>query len=283
MAGARSSFEQEMHDGNASSSDAPELSSPETVSMGKRLRKSRIPCFGILPNWNDYPVEVRQKILKASRICYPGPVYEEIFLAAGKECFPGNYYLFLGNKIAQTNLFQFLEIPHPRTRIYRGRDLSRLIEKDFRYPFLGKTPVGSSQGRGVFLLSGSDDLAVYLSGHNPAYIQEYFPLQRDLRVVVIGGHVVHAYWRIHPEDNFRNNVAQGGTISFSQIPEEALRFARRVARRCGFEEAGLDICEHGGEYYILEANMAFGPEGFRKQGLDINECIAALFDSGVIF
>ncbi len=260
----------------------PDPPAPETVSLGKRLRKSMVPCLGINANWSDYSEEDRRRILGAGKICYPGPVYEGIFLAAGKECFPKNYYHFLGNKIAQTNLFQLLDIPHPRTRIYYGRKRQNAIEDEFGYPFLGKTPVGSSQGKGVFLIGGPDRLAAYLAGHNPAYIQEFLPIDRDLRAVVIGGHVVHAYWRIHREGNFRNNVAQGGAISFMRIPEEALRFARHVAHRCGFDEAGLDICEYQGTWYVIEANMAFGVEGFRQRGLDINETIGALFDSGVI-
>ena len=91
--------------------------------------------------------------------------------------------------------------------------------------------------------------------------------------------LVHAYWRIHGEGDFRNNVSRGGTISFENIPAAALDFAVDAARRCGFDEVGLDICEHAGKYYVLEANMVFGQEGFRKKELDIHQIIAELFDS----
>ena len=251
------------------------------VSLGKRLRKS-IDCFGINPNWSDYPEDIRRKILGSEKICYPGPVYAEIFAAAGKEIFPRNYYHFLGNKIAQTNLFQFLDIAHPKTRIYYGRNRSRAIEADFRYPFLAKAPVGSSQGRGVFLIRSAEELFEYLEAHNPAYIQEFFPIERDIRAVVIGGAVVIAYWRIAREGDFRNNVSQGGRICFENVPEAALDFARRVAARCGFDEAGLDICEHADRYWVLEANMVYGLEGFRGKGLDIYEELAKAFDCGAI-
>ena len=91
------------------------------------------------------------------------------------------------------------------------------------------------------------------------------PLSRDLRVVVIKGRVIHAYWRIHQPGEFRNNVAQGGTISFDAIPDEALHFAADAAARCGFDEVGLDICHARGRYYVIEANMVFGREGFRQR------------------
>jgi len=250
---------------------------PPMISLGKRLRKSPVRCVGVKPNWCDYPEEWQTEIVSAKKICYPGPVYGRIFEAAGLKIFPRNYYHFLGNKIAQTDLFNLLEIPHPRTGIYYGRDRLRRIEGDFPYPLIAKTPVGSSQGRGVFLIHGPKDLSKYLETHNPAYIQEYLSTDRDLRAVVIGGRLVHAYWRIHREGDFRNNVAQGGAISFENIPAAALDFAVQTARKCGFDEAGLDICEFAGKYLVLEANMVYGQEGFRKKDLDIYKMIADLF------
>lgn len=252
---------------------------PRGISLGKRLRKSSIRCVGVKPNWSDYPEELQREILMAEKIYYPGPVYCEILEAAGLSVFPRNYYHFLGDKIAQTDLFNLLEIPHPRTGIYYGRDLSERIENDFSYPFVAKTPIGSSQGEGVFLVRRPEELSRYLRTHNPAYIQEYLPIERDLRVVIICGRLVHAYWRIHTQGDFRNNVSQGGTISFEDIPAATLNFALRAASRCGFDEVGLDICRHAGKYWVLEANMVFGQEGFRKKDLDIHKIIADLFDS----
>jgi len=251
---------------------------PRLISLGKRLRKSSIRCLGVKPNWSDYPEDLRRAIVSAEKICYPGPVYSEIFEAAGLRVFPRNYYHFLGNKIAQTDLFNLLEISHPRTKIYYGRNRLKRIERDFPYPFVAKTPLGSSQGRGVFLIRRPEDLSQYLETHNPAYIQEYLATDRDLRAVVIGARLVHAYWRIHREGNFRNNVAQGGAISFENIPAAALDFAVRTAVKCRFDEVGLDICEHAGKYFVLEANMVYGQEGFRKKDLDIHRIIADLFD-----
>ncbi|MEM5786542.1 MAG: hypothetical protein AAGU11_04440 [Syntrophobacteraceae bacterium] len=260
----------------------PNSTRPKLVSLGKRLRKSSIACFGISPNWSDYPEEVRESITAAEKIYYPGPTYESILTASGKAIFPRNYYPLLGNKIIQTELFQLLDVPHPRTRIYYGKEPSARILHDFGYPFVAKIPVGSSQGKGVFLITARAGLAEYLASNNPAYIQEFYPIERDLRVVLIGGRIVNAYWRIHRDGDFRNNVSQGGTIDFEDIPEAALDFARSVALRCGFDEVGLDICEYEGTYWVLEANMVFGLEGFREKGLDIHEILANLAEEGAI-
>jgi ribosomal protein S6--L-glutamate ligase len=100
-------------------------------------------------------------------------------------------------------------------------------------------------------------------------------------VVVLGGAIAHAYWRIHGQGEFRNNISRGGSVSFEDIPPEALAFAEFVARRCGFDEVGLDISEHRGKYCVLEANMVFGHEGFKKKGLDICQAIANSIDSTI--
>lgn len=252
------------------------------VSLGKRLRAGSVPRLGINPNWCGYTEEERRQIAGAGKVFYPGPVFEQIIRASGSEVFPCNYYYFMGNKIAQTELFQLLEIPHPRTLIYYGRKRLRKIVEDFAFPFIAKTPIHSSQGLGVFLINNENDLAGYLEKHNPAYIQDFLPLNRDLRVVLIGGRVVHAYWRIHCPDDFRNNVSRGGRVSFEDIPQSALDFAGSVALRCRFDEVGLDICEHQDSYLVLEANMAYGLKGFRQKGMDIRKIIGELADEGVI-
>ena len=253
------------------------------ISLGKRMRASpSFRCCGVQPNWDDYPGDVKRAIVDAEEIFYPSPLYEDIFRSLGKETYPRNYAAFLGNKIRQTNLFQLLGLAHPRTRIYYGRNRPARICSDFPYPFVAKTPVGSSMGHGVYLIQCEAELANYLNSHRPAYIQEYFPLTRDLRVVLIKGRVVNAYWRIHQPGEFRNNVAQGGEISFDDIPDEALDFAVEVAGKCGFDEVGLDICRVDGRFYVIEANMVFGLEGFRRRGLDLLEVLADLEKDGLL-
>jgi len=86
--------------------------------------------------------------------------------------------------------------------------------------------------------------------------------------VVIGGEVVHAYWRKSPEGEFRTNVFCGGKILLEKVPAEAIELARQAARACRWNDVGVDICRHAGRYYVIEANMKYGREGFRKAGID---------------
>lgn len=237
-------------------------------------------CLGVHPNWDDYGDDEKRAIRQAPTLYYPSRLYEELFRAGGKEVFPRNYYAFMGNKIRQTQLFQLLDVPHPRTGIYYGRDREERILADFSFPFVAKTPVGSSQGRGVWRVEDSCALTAYVSEHNPAYVQEYLPIDRDLRVVLLAGRVVHAYWRIARPGDFRNNVSCGGRICFDAIPQAALDFARWVANVCRFDEVALDLCRHHGRWWVLEANMAYGLEGFHRRGLDIYQIFRELDEGG---
>ena len=157
------------------------------VALGKRLRHSPlVHTLGLRPNISDYS-EIELDLLRnADTIYYPSTLYEDIFLALGKRVFPANFYRYMGDKIKQTELFTLLGIPHPRTRIYRDTPRVSQILADFSFPFIAKIPRGSSKGRGVFLIRSREDLQDYLQDYAPAYIQEYLPIDRDLRVVLVG-------------------------------------------------------------------------------------------------
>ncbi|MEJ2365198.1 MAG: RimK family alpha-L-glutamate ligase, partial [Deltaproteobacteria bacterium] len=143
-------------------------------------------------------------------------------------------------------------------------------------------PRCSSQGRGVFLILKLADLKGYYKTSDLAYIQEYLPIDRDLRIVLLGGKVAHAYWRIARPGEYRSNVSLGGRISFHHINNGPLRFAEEVARRCKFDEVGLDICICQGNYVVLEANMVYGLKGFEKAGLNIYRLLTERVTAGTV-
>ncbi|UCE81845.1 MAG: ATP-grasp domain-containing protein [Deltaproteobacteria bacterium] len=253
------------------------------IALGKRLRHSPlVQSLGLHPNIEDYSETELELLRSAGTIYYPTSLYEDVFLSLGKRVFPANYYRYMGDKIKQTELFTLLDIPHPHTRIYGSRQETHQIPTDFPFPFIAKIPRGSSKGRGVFLIRTQRDLQSYLKRCSPAYIQEYLPIDRDLRIVLVGAKVVHAYWRIARPGEFRTNVSLGGRISLRDIPSTALRLAERVARLCKFDEVGLDLCNCNGEYLVLEANMVYGLKGFAAAGLDIYQLLSQRVSDGDI-
>ena len=239
--------------------------------------------LGVRPNFSDYSKKDRALIRQAEKIYYPSAFYADLFDAMGMPTFPSYHtYKCVQDKIKQTALFTMLNIPHPRTHVFYGKRQKAAIHQSFSYPFIGKTPRGSAMGRGVFLIRDESELKSYLDQNRPAYIQEYLPIDRDLRIVVIGNKVVHAYWRITPAGDFRSNLAVGGSISFEDIPAEAVHLARRTAARCGWDDVGIDICVNNGKFYVLEANMKYGKEGFRAAGIEYTRLMESMIENGEI-
>jgi ribosomal protein S6--L-glutamate ligase len=45
---------------------------------------------------------------------------------------------------------------------------------------------------------------------------------------------------------------------------------------------GLDICFADGRYWVLEANMKYGREGFRQAGIDYDQLMYEMIENGEI-
>lgn len=254
------------------------------IALESRLRQCKnVITIGVRTNLSDYEDWQVQLIREASVIYYPTPFYVDIFDTMGKRTFPNYHtYKYVQDKIKQTALFNLLKIPHPRTRIFYGNSQKSRIVDHFQFPFIGKIPRGSALGRGVYLITNEDELAAYNHLSRVAYIQEFLEFDRDLRVVLIGGRIVHAYWRIASPGEFRTNISQGGTISFDNIPEAGLALAQNTARLCQLDDVGLDICFDKGQYWVLEANMKYGKEGFKQAGIDYYKLMDQMIENGEI-
>jgi len=252
--------------------------SRKVIALEGRLRNCKnVRTLGVRPNFSDYSSREAELIRKADKIYYPTAFYADLFDAMGKATFPSYHtYKCIQDKIKQTALFELLDLPHPRTRVFYGKRQKKSILDHFSFPFIAKIARGSALGRGVYLIHNEKELRNYLELTSPAYVQAYLPIDRDIRVVVIGRRIIHAYWRIAPPDEFRSNVAVGGQISLKAIPEKARDLALQVARSCCWDDVGIDICEHSGRFYVLEANMKYGKQGFREAGLDYDKLMESM-------
>ena len=254
------------------------------VALGARLKQyPLIQTLGFKPNFQDYSAQEQNLILNSKKIYYPTAFYADLFNAMGKETFPSYHtYKFALDKIKQTAVFNMLDIPHPKTKIFYGKKQKQTILFYFAFPFIAKKARGSAKGNDVYLIQNTEDLFVYLKNKGPAYIQEYFPIDRDMRVIIIGTKIRLAYWRIAAKDNFKTNISQGGTICFDPLNQKALDLARMTAQKCGWNDVGIDIIEHENRFYVLEANMKYGTKGFQKAGIDYKKMMTDLIVEGMI-
>lgn len=178
------------------------------------------------------------------------------------------------NKIEMTRAFQML-VPGntPFTMIEaNGPQEREKIWDAMPLPFVAKLP-RASMGDGVWLIENRGDWQRYCECTDVLYAQEYLPIDRDLRIVVIGDRVVTAYWRHQADQGFYNNVARGGRVVHGEIPKAATELALRVARELGVDHAGFDVAMVGNHPYLFEFNRLFGNQGL--QGGILRDAILA--------
>jgi ribosomal protein S6--L-glutamate ligase len=254
------------------------------VALGSRLRGLKyVLTLGVRPNYLDYSPAERALMESQPVILYPTRNYAQFFTTAGKRIFPSlETHLYADEKIKQTTLFQMLGIAHPRTKIYYALHHGDIV-KDFSFPFVAKIPRNSSRGRGVFLITNDDELSRYLRLVKVAYVQEYLPHERDLRVVLINFEPIIAYWRVCMPGEFKANLAQGASIQFNDIPDEGVQFARETAERCHFNDVGMDLIESNKKWYAIEANMKYGRKAIIGAGLNLTEIMGRKLLSGNLF
>ncbi|MCK0470637.1 RimK family alpha-L-glutamate ligase [Halalkalibacter sp. APA_J-10(15)] len=224
----------------------------------------------------EHMFEERDKIAAAD-ICLFPENWQVNALVYGmkKKIFPSIQSIQLGfNKIEVTRgLWSVVPNHVPKTLILgNNHDNINRVLTEFSFPFVAKE-IRSSMGKGVFLIESHKQFNEYAEENDYLYIQEYLPIDRDLRICVVGNEVVTAYWRINERNSFRSNVAQGAKISFDHIPEKAIELVRHTANLLGVDHAGFDLVEVDDSYYFLEFNTLFGNHGFQQRGISVEDCI----------
>jgi ribosomal protein S6--L-glutamate ligase len=171
-------------------------------------------------------------------------------------------YLIGHDKVMMTRVFEALVPANtPQTLIHGNTPANaERIWDAMTLPFVAKQP-RASMGEGVFLIESHDDWQAYCGQAPVLYAQEYLPIDRDLRLIVIGDDVVGGYWRLRSPDGFHNNVARGGTAVAGPIPTAAAELVHSVARSLGIDHAGFDVAVVDGHPFLLEFNRLFGNGG----------------------
>ncbi|MFC4249316.1 RimK family alpha-L-glutamate ligase [Natribaculum luteum] len=128
-----------------------------------------------------------------------------------------------------------------------------------------KTAIGT-HGGGTWKVGPEDPINAKV-GNRYAFLQELVDRDgqrhRDVRVYVVGGEVVAAMYRYAPDNDWRTNVALGGSVedATEDIPEEVREMARRSAETIGLDYAGVDLVEGEEGWFVLEVNPTAGFKG----------------------
>ncbi len=128
-----------------------------------------------------------------------------------------------------------------------------------------KTAIGT-HGGGTWRVGMGDEVNARV-GTRRAFLQQLIGGEdgppRDVRVYVVGGEVFGAMYRYAPENDWRTNVALGGSVedASDELTEEAREIAIAATAAIGLDYAGVDLVAGDDGWYILEVNPTAGFKG----------------------
>jgi len=214
--------------------------------------------------------EVRRKKIDVLVGNIPATAYEtfkEIALALPNVRFLPSIETQFSNK-SKENVTLFCNkynIQAPKTVITYDKKEQDTHFKNCKYPQIIKRSYGPSNYGGYYVHKvDNHEGAISLmeeKKYKPLYSQDAIPLKDsgDIRVMLIGHKPICAFWRYSGEGEWITNTSQGGSMSYENIPMNALELAVKASKAAKAEYWACDIAidENTQEAYILECATAF--------------------------
>ena len=169
--------------------------------------------------------------------------------------------------LVETNL------PTPRTALITDPDKVEEIHEQVggKYPVVAKT-IRGSKGKGVFILESEQslkstiDAVMKIDEEQELILQEYIPIDSDLRIIVLDGEIVGIMERGKVDKDFRTNFSLGGDVKGAKVSDEVKKIAIKAAKAVGGYYTGVDIAisKRTKKPFIIEVNSSPGSEGIEK-------------------
>jgi len=154
------------------------------------------------------------------------------------------------------------DLPIPKTYIYYNHKNADKFLKKCEYPKIVKKSYGPSNYGGYFVhkVDNYKEARELLDEkqYHPQYMQDFVPMEADIRVMLIGHKPVCAFWRRAPEGEWLTNTSQGGSMDYMDVPKNVLDLAVQVSKAAKAEYWACDVA-YGldGVPRILECATAF--------------------------
>lgn len=154
------------------------------------------------------------------------------------------------------------DLPIPKTYIYyKHANADKFLQK-CEYPKIIKKSYGPSNYGGYFVhkVDNYNEARELLDNkkYHPQYMQDFVPMEADIRVMLIGHKPVCAFWRRAPEGEWLTNTSQGGSMDYMDVPKNVLDLAVRVSKAAKAEYWACDVAYgKDGVPRILECATAF--------------------------
>ncbi|ADG93301.1 RimK domain protein ATP-grasp [Arcobacter nitrofigilis DSM 7299] len=215
--------------------------------------------------------EIKRKKIKILIGNIPATAYET-FVEISKELpdvrfVPSIETQFSNRSKENVTLFcKKFKISIPKTKIFYDKDKGyEYLKNKATYPQIIKRSYGPSNYGGYFVhKADSFKEAKKLldeKKYNPIYTQNAIDLKDsgDIRVMLIGHKPICAFWRYSGKNQWITNTSQGGSMSYENIPMNALELAVKASKAAKAEYWACDIAISAktGKAYILECATAF--------------------------
>lgn len=159
------------------------------------------------------------------------------------------------------------DISIPKTKIFHNdkEKAYDYLKNKATYPQIIKKSYGPSNYGGYYVHKADDFKEAYelleKEKYDPIYTQNGIDLKYsgDLRVMLIGHKPICAFWRFSGDGEWITNTSQGGTMSYENVPMNALELAVKASKAAKAEYWACDIAidENDDKPYILECATAF--------------------------
>jgi len=108
------------------------------------------------------------------------------------------------------------------------------------------------------------------------YVERFIKYDNtDFRIDIVDGEFVSCYGRKASKTDWRTNITSGGSVFMREPNDEVISIAKKAAKVCGTDIAGIDIIYdlERERYVVLEVNgiPAFATPEQEKMGLNFND------------
>ncbi|CAA6803702.1 MAG: Ribosomal protein S6 glutaminyl transferase [uncultured Sulfurovum sp.] len=142
-------------------------------------------------------------------------------------------------------------------------------------------PTDGWGGVGLTKIESEDNLNMLMPFLNQMDLR-YFYVERfvkydntDFRVDIVDDEFIGCYGRKAGKNDWKTNITSGGSIFLREPNDQIINIAKKAAKACGTDIAGVDIIydQEREEYVVLEVNgiPAFATPEQEKMGLNFND------------
>ena len=186
------------------------------------------------------------------------------------------------NKYYSLNLLQKSGLPVPKTAVTCDPDVAIRILDDWGEivikPIFGYKGIGITRFRSDPELSirNRDSIDKILAERGVLYIQEFIPMNRDIRAFVVGKTVAGSIYR-YAREGWITNLSQNGRPLPCVLNQSQKEASVLAAEAVGATFAGVDLAETKDGFVILEVNGTPSGKGiFDACGVDVTKNIVEL-------